>query len=181
LRRIVFNMGTNAVRRDTTAETVSANVKRLRTEQNLGLRGLAKELGEAGRPLGHSAVDQIEKGTRRVDVDDLVALAAALGVSPITLLLPGRPDPGNPAEFVAVADDPAKPLAVAGVDISAGRLWLWLKSDEPLPGYARPRRRFYVDSRPEWDPGPGDPRLWTEGTPEGDPRMWTEDAPDGDH
>ena len=75
-------MGTNAVQRGATAETVSANVKRLRLEQNLGLRGLAKKLGEVGRPLTHSAVDQIEKGTRRVDVDDLMALAAALDVFP---------------------------------------------------------------------------------------------------
>src|ERR1700736_1212444 len=81
-------MGTNAVQRDATAETVSANVKRLRLEQNLGLRGLSKRLGEVGRPLGHSAVDQIEKGTRRVDVDDLMALALAFNVSPATLLMP---------------------------------------------------------------------------------------------
>lgn len=46
------------------------------------------KLGEVGRRLTHSAVDQIEKGTRRVDVDDLMALAAALDVSPATLLMP---------------------------------------------------------------------------------------------
>ena len=81
-------MGTNAVQRDATAETVSANVKRLRTKQNLGLRGLSTKLGEVGRPLGHSAVDQIEKGTRRVDVDDLMALAVALEVSPRRYCMP---------------------------------------------------------------------------------------------
>jgi transcriptional regulator with XRE-family HTH domain len=159
LRRIVWNMGTNPVQRDATAETVSANVKRLRTEQNLGLRGLSNKLGEVGRPLGHSAVDQIEKGTRRVDVDDLLALAAALGVSPITLLTPGMP--GDSGQMVAVPGE--------DVPIPAARLWLWLKAEAPLPGYKRPHRRFFVDSRPEWDPGPGDPALWMK-----------EDAPDGD-
>lgn len=151
-------MGTNAVQRDATAETVSANVKRLRTQQNLGLRGLSKKLGEVGRPLGHSAIDQIEKGTRRVDVDDLVALAAALGVSPITLLMPGMPGANIPAEMVDAPGDP----------VSAGRWWLWLIADAPLPGYAGPQRRFFVDARPEWDPGPGDPRLWMKETPDGD-------------
>jgi transcriptional regulator with XRE-family HTH domain len=150
-------MGTHAVRRDATAETVSANVKRFRVQQNLGLRGLSKKLGEVGRPLRHSAVDQIEKGTRRVDVDDLMALAAALGVSPISLLLPGMPGASNPAEL----------LSMANVDLSAGRLWLWLKADATLPGYTDSQRRFFVDARPEWDPGPGDPSLWKD-TPDGD-------------
>jgi transcriptional regulator with XRE-family HTH domain len=158
LRRIVVNMGTNAVKRDAAAETVSANVKRLRTEQNLGLRGLSNKLGEVGRPLGHSAVDQIEKGTRRVDVDDLVALAAALGVSPITLLMPEMPG----------ADKPAETVPAPGVDggVSAGLWWKWLRADAALPGYAQ--RRFFAESRPEWDPGPGDPRLWKKETSDGD-------------
>lgn len=151
-------MGTNAVQRDATAETVSANVKRLRTQQNLGLRTLSKKLGEVGRPLGHSAIDQIEKGTRRVDVDDLVALAAALGVSPITLLMPGMPGANIPAEMVAAPGDP----------VSAGLWWQWLRADASLPGYAGPQRRFFVDARPEWDPGPGDPRFWMKETPDGD-------------
>ena len=149
-------MGTNPVQRDTTAETVSANVRRLRKEQNLGLRGLATKLAEAGRPLTHSAVDQIEQGKRRVDVDDLIALAAALGVSPITLLMPGM-----------LNEDSAKMVEVARCHLSVGRLWRWLRADIALPGYALPQRRFFVDSRPEWDPGAGDPRLWSEETPDG--------------
>jgi transcriptional regulator with XRE-family HTH domain len=150
-------MGTHAVQRDATAETVSANVKRLRTDQNLGLRGLSTKLAEVGRPLGHSAVDQIEKGTRRVDVDDLVALAAALGVSPTTLLMPGMSN----------ADAP-KMIEVARAEMSIARFWLWLKTDAALPTYQREQRRFYLDARPEWDPGPGDPRLWIKETIDGD-------------
>jgi transcriptional regulator with XRE-family HTH domain len=165
LRRIVVNMGTNAVQRDATAAAVSANVRRLRKDKNLGLRGLANKLGEVGRPLGHSAVDQIEKGTRRVDVDDLMALASALGVSPCTLLMP--PMPGDDHNQMA---DSTEMVEVPGEDapIPAGRLWLWLRAEAPLPGYSRPVRRFFVDARPEWDPGPGDPGLWTKDTPDGD-------------
>ena len=134
-------MGTHAVQRDATAETVSANVKRLRTKQNLGLRGLSKKLGEVGRPLGHSAVDQIEKGTRRVDVDDLMALALALDVSPITLLLPGMPG----------ADDPSAMVAVTGVEsrVEAMKLWNWLKAYYPLT--AMPPLAFMVNAMPQWD------------------------------
>jgi transcriptional regulator with XRE-family HTH domain len=106
-------MGTHAVQRDATAETVSANVKRLRTDQNLGLRGLSTKLGAVGRPLRHTAIDQIEKGERRVDVDDLMALALALDTSPIALLTP----PGGSDVMVSVT-------GVKGeVSIGAFRQW----------------------------------------------------------
>src|SRR5437868_3273740 len=110
-------MGTNAVQRDVTAETVSANVSRLRADRNLGLRGLSKKLGEVGRPLGHSAVDQIEKGTRRVDVDDLVALAVALEVSPETLLMP----------YAENADDEVQ--ITGWGPMAASEAWRWMQTD----------------------------------------------------
>lgn len=158
-------MGTNAVQRDAAAETVSANVKRLRKDKNLGLRGLATKLGEVGRPLGHSAVDQIEKGRRRVDVDDLMALAAALGVSPVTLLMP--PMPGDDKNEMV---DATEMVEAPGEDggIPAGRLWQWLRADMPLPGYKGPHRKFFVDARPDWDAGPGDPRFWLKKDTDGD-------------
>ncbi|HWF68191.1 MAG TPA: helix-turn-helix transcriptional regulator [Mycobacterium sp.] len=98
------------------------------------------KLGEVGRPLGHSAVDQIEKGTRRVDVDDLVALALALDVSPITLLMPDMPG----------ADDPAKMVAVAGMDtkVSAGRLWLWLRGEASVTSVSD--LALLVNAQPQW-------------------------------
>jgi transcriptional regulator with XRE-family HTH domain len=121
-------MGTNAVQRDATAKTVSANVKRLRTDQNLGLRGLSTKLGEVGRPLGHSAVDQIEKGTRRVDVDDLMALAVALGVSPATLLMPAVDTAGRREHVTATAVNVA-PGTAAPVPVIAEHLWRWLTAE----------------------------------------------------
>ncbi len=108
-------MGTNPVQRQATADTVSENVKRLREKRNLGLRGLAKKLGEVGRPLTHSAVDQIEKGTRRVDVDDLMALAAAFDVSPITLLMPASAR----NDLVEVTGRPPE---------QAEKVWDWLRA-----------------------------------------------------
>lgn len=120
-------MGTNAVQRDATAETVSANVKRLRTKQNLGLRGLSTKLGEVGRPLGHSAIDQIEKGTRRVDVDDLMALAVALEVSPSTLLMPN-------------AENAEDQVYATGWEhaADAAQVWGWLQTDVSLGWRDRP-------------------------------------------
>ncbi len=94
-----------------------------------------------------------------------MALAAALGVSPITLLVP--PMPGEDKNEMA---DKNEMVEVPGEDgaISAGRLWLWLRADARLPGYNGPHRKFFVDARPEWDPGPGDPRLWIKDSPDGD-------------
>ena len=43
---------------------------------------------EIGQPIGITSISRIELGTRRVDADDLVALAAVFGVSPNRLLLP---------------------------------------------------------------------------------------------
>ena len=108
-------MGTNTVRRGATAETVSENVKRLRQARNLGLRAFADKLSDIGWPLGHSAVDKIEKGTRRVDVDDLVALAIALDTSPAELLTP----------HVAEVDSPVK--ATATKVVAAHDLARWIR------------------------------------------------------
>jgi len=138
LRRIVANMGTNAVKRDATAQTVSANVKRLRDQRNLGLRGLSKKLGEVGRPLGHAAVDQIEKGTRRVDVDDLMALAAALGVSPATLLMP---DVKTGQDAVGVTGHPDS--------VSARRAWSWFAHARPI-SEEDPLVNFIANAWPSW-------------------------------
>ncbi len=52
---------------------------------------LAKAVTDAGRPMSASVLGKIEGGVRRVDADDLVALAAALEVEP-SQLLPGGAD-----------------------------------------------------------------------------------------
>ncbi|OIN79088.1 hypothetical protein BMG05_19795 [Mycobacterium malmoense] len=152
------------MQRDATSQAVSRNVWRIRTGKNLGLRGLAARLAEVGRPLGHSAVDQIEKGTRRVDVDDLMALSAALGVSPTTLLMPSIPgatedDGSQLVDATEMVEVPGEGGEVGRV--SAGTLWLWLRAEAPLPNYKGSHRKFFVDARPEWDPGAGDPKLWS--------------------
>lgn len=87
--------------------TNSYNVKRLRAERNLRLRALAGRLADTGRPLTHTALDKIERGTRRVDVDDLMALAVALGVSPLRLLMPYTATPDEYAQATCRRSEPA--------------------------------------------------------------------------
>jgi len=50
------------------------------------LRDLAARLTEAGHPMAHGTVSEVERGARRIDVDDLAAFATALGVSANDLL-----------------------------------------------------------------------------------------------
>jgi len=52
------------------------------------LSQLSDNLSDAGRPMAGNTVSTIETMARRVDVDDLVAFATALNVSPAALLMP---------------------------------------------------------------------------------------------
>jgi transcriptional regulator with XRE-family HTH domain len=111
-------MGTHPVQRGETSEVVGGNVRRLRNDQNLGLRALAVRLEKIRPSLRHSSIDAIERGTRRVDVDDLMALAVVLGVPPATLLMP-------------VTDSEADMVTATGIStkMMAQQLWLWLVAD----------------------------------------------------
>jgi transcriptional regulator with XRE-family HTH domain len=136
---------------------VAANVKRLREARGLTLRALAAQLKEKGRPLSADALNKIENGAsdepkqiRRVDVDDLMALAAALGVNPNALLLPptarqNNAQTGEPEtiEMTTVAPLPAREawewahgMRTLGDD-SSGREWLRFRLDA-LPDAWRP-------------------------------------------
>jgi transcriptional regulator with XRE-family HTH domain len=84
-------MATDEVLRGPTGETVRQNVARLRAKRGLSLRALAAKTEESNRPLGHGSINQIEQGRRRVDVDDLMVLSVALGVSPLAILFPQSP------------------------------------------------------------------------------------------
>lgn len=72
------------------------------------MRELSARLTKLGRPILPSGITKIEQGKRRVDVDDLVALAVALKVTPTRLLL-GPPPTDGP-------DDPAHKEAWEWVD-----------------------------------------------------------------
>lgn len=114
-----------------TGRAVAENVARLRAEENY--TDLSKRLGKLGRDIPALALRRIEDGTRRVDADDLVALAAALGVSPVTLLMPG-----GESRYVTAAD----------TEFSRETLWEWLIAEWPFPGQGL--MEFFSKALPPW-------------------------------
>ncbi|MBP2455195.1 XRE family transcriptional regulator [Mycolicibacterium lutetiense] len=117
-----------------TGRTVADNIKRLRGDMQYVK--LAAKLDEIGRPIPTLGLRKIESYERRVDADDLVALAAALGVSPVTLLMPAG---------VAVDDV----VAVCNAEFKAATLWEWLIAEWPFPrqgGLAE----FFARALPSW-------------------------------
>ncbi|MGN7968167.1 helix-turn-helix domain-containing protein [Microbacterium sp. 22296] len=84
---------TTSVSLGPTGDTVRENIRRVRLSRHWTLRDLAEKLIDNGHPIAQSALSKIENGTRKVDVDDLMALSTTLGVSPLTLLLSNPADP----------------------------------------------------------------------------------------
>lgn len=103
-----------------TAAAVAENVKRIRERRNMTIYSLSGALEKAGRPITPSAVAKIERQQRQVSVDDLVALAVVLGVSPSALLLPLH---DAPHETVAVT---------GGGTVAADTAWDWADGQRPL-------------------------------------------------
>jgi transcriptional regulator with XRE-family HTH domain len=80
-------MATRRVEIGPAGEVVRAQVAALRKDHlGLTLRDLSERMTAVGWPMAHNTISEIERGARRVDVDDLCALAGALGVSPGYLL-----------------------------------------------------------------------------------------------
>lgn len=82
---------------------VASNVRRIREAQRFTKQALSDKVGELGTPIPPLGIARIEAGTRRVDVDDLLALGRALGVHGAELLrepettctnCQGNPPPG---------------------------------------------------------------------------------------
>lgn len=125
-----------------TGEQVRANVVRIREARGMTKKQLADRTQELGRPIPPLGISRIEAGARRVDADDLVALAVALQVSPVALLLP----------WAARADDAVEVTAAGAVPAAAA--WLWADGVRPLTlSEADPTadmQRFALDSRPAW-------------------------------
>jgi transcriptional regulator with XRE-family HTH domain len=67
---------------------VAHNVKALREARGLTQTDVSDRMGAIGRPLLPTGVLKVEQGNRRVDVDDLVALALVFDVPPDELLGP---------------------------------------------------------------------------------------------
>ena len=135
-------MGSHAVEKGPIAGAVAANVRGVRERRGWTQQILAAEMAKVGRSMQSSAVAKIESQSRRVDVDDLVALAAALNV-PIARLL--MPDDKNADASVQLLPQ---------VRTSVGRAWAWLNGEQALDQMNAPGvdtatvDLAYLDERP---------------------------------
>jgi transcriptional regulator with XRE-family HTH domain len=101
-----------------TGLAVAANVARLRAALGMSTYKLSDILASLGRPIAASAITRIEGGHRRVDTDDLMALAVALDVPPSALLLP----PTAEGELALTAS----------YSTAATQAWDWAEGKQPL-------------------------------------------------
>lgn len=101
-----------------TGRALAANLARIRNALGLSTNRLAAILEDLGRPIAASAISKIEGGTRRVDADDLMALAVALDVPPAALLLPPVGE-GRIQLLDDYLDDAAK-------------VWEWAEGQRPI-------------------------------------------------
>jgi hypothetical protein len=114
---------------------VAANLRRLR--RGTSTYELSRQLAEIGWEIRANGLTRIEAGSRRIDVDDLVALSVVLGCSPNRLLMPE-------------ADDELVPL-VGNVEATGKDAWAWAAGEKPL-GYDRPSPSgwaFIVENQPQ--------------------------------
>lgn len=125
-----------------TSDTVAENITRLRSDQNLTYTQLSERLDtEAHWGITPTAIRRIEEGSRRVTVDDLVALAVALKVSPSTLLMPHHSTAGARAKATGTGTQ------------NASNIWEWLTARNALKGEAGQKQlfEFWLSSWPSWE------------------------------
>lgn len=102
-----------------TGDNLADNLRSIRRARNMSLRDVETALARIGHPIALSGLSKIENRDRRVDVDDLTALAIALDVSPLALLIPPTRSHRDVVE-------------VTGAKTSAARLWWWGTGERPL-------------------------------------------------
>lgn len=148
-----------------TARRVAEAVRRIRRGpgQDITTAELSRRLAALGQPIPDTGITKTEQGTRRVDVDDLVALALALGVTPNTLLLPQvnfaggagaryelTPQaPGTAEDLWRWAQGEYPPLILA----DGAETWLG-DVEHPMVGFAIRNRPYLTAPRPA---APADP------------------------
>lgn len=114
-------MATHKVEQGPTGSRVAENVAALRKDRGLTLGELSGFMKRLGRPILPSGLSKIEQGWRRVDADDLVALAVALDVTPNRLLLPATASPDDAMDLTE---------EVCG---NEEQFWAWATGAQRLP------------------------------------------------
>lgn len=75
---------------DLTSLAVGRNVRALRKRNGWNWSELSRQLEKVGRWLAPTPIQRLERGERRVNVDDLTAFARVFNVSVTDLLCPGQ-------------------------------------------------------------------------------------------
>lgn len=95
----------------TVRQVVGQRLRELRGQRSQ--QQIAKRMEVLGHPLDRSAIARIENDDRRVTVDELLVLAAALGTSPLSLLTPNGT------------------VEVGRIPLDADTMRRWLSGEEP--------------------------------------------------
>lgn len=123
-----------------TGKAVAANIEHLRKEAGMTFVGLSEELARFDRSIPPLGLRKIVAETRRVDADDLMALAVVFNVSPASLLMPN---------LATVAKDDLVHITGWRKPITASVVWRWLMAARPLAWGAG---GTYVDrALPPWE------------------------------
>jgi 8-oxo-dGTP pyrophosphatase MutT (NUDIX family)/transcriptional regulator with XRE-family HTH domain len=107
------------------------NLRQLRDDRRLSTAQLAAILQDLGQPIQATGITKTEAGTRRIDIDDLVALAVALDVSPNRLLLPG--EGGATHDEARSWSDGTEVDLTPVVRVPVMDAWAWATGESPLP------------------------------------------------
>ncbi|MFJ5861512.1 helix-turn-helix domain-containing protein [Pseudarthrobacter sp. NPDC092439] len=121
---------------------VAANIARLREKRGLSQPQLTELLKERGISFARGAVSKIEKGQRKLDPDELVGFALALGTTPNALLF--GEDSFLPTEELGLTQADNYP---------AERVWTWADGEFPIePATTKAQLEFQKEARPHLPP-----------------------------
>lgn len=115
-------MATRRIELGWAGQVVRHNLPRYRKLRRMTLAELSARLDALARPMSVPTLSAVENGKRRIDVDDLVALALALDVIPTALLMPPADHP----------DARVEPFPGAPPGATAAGWWAWLAGRNPL-------------------------------------------------
>lgn len=101
-----------------TGRTIAANIARLRGAAGLTTAQLAARMEGSGHAITASAITKTELGQRKVEAEELLAFAVALGVNVSALLLPLTIDGTTEVSYVG--------------EVPAADAWAWADGERPL-------------------------------------------------
>jgi transcriptional regulator with XRE-family HTH domain len=108
---------TNQLKPPTIGQVLAAQVEHTRQNRGWSKQRLTERLEEIGTPIDRMAVTRIEDNSRRVEVGEAVALAAALDV---------------PLWWLLVPIDSESPVQVGSYIFSSGHVLAFIWGDQPL-------------------------------------------------